>query len=150
MTCWCKAAQRRLIGLRNGQYGALDQADTGGFSCKESTDIRSFVMGFGPDDMNDALVGVARLGLCEKLGGIDPINGRGLDKRRIESAMDPVTIPFGSGCIAALADLHWDSFARIGNSSIYAHGLHHGVGVDALIIVGDWGPRRRGRRRSWR
>ncbi len=53
--------------------------------------------------------------------------------------MDCVTIPYRSGRIAVLADLHWDSYARTGTNPIEAHDLHHQLGsdVDALIIAGD-------------
>ncbi|WP_324753564.1 hypothetical protein [Roseovarius sp. Pro17] len=39
--------------------------------------------------------------------------------------MNPVIIPYRSGPIAVLADLHWDSYARIGTNPIDAHDLHH-------------------------
>ena len=53
--------------------------------------------------------------------------------------MKSLTIPYRSGRIAVLADLHWDSYARIGTNPIEAHDLHHPIGsdVDALIIAGD-------------
>ena len=37
-----------------------------------------------PDDMDDALVGVARLDLGEKLRGTDPVDGGRLDEGRVE------------------------------------------------------------------
>ena len=57
----------------------------------------------------------------------------------MQIAMTPVIIPYRSGRIAVLADLHWDSYARIGTNPIEAHDLHHPLGseVDALIIAGD-------------
>ena len=42
------------------------------------------VGGVVPDDMNDALVGVARFDLGQKLRGTDPIDGCGFDKRCVE------------------------------------------------------------------
>ena len=53
----------------------LDQMDTTSWPCKKSPDIGPFVVGgVVPDDMNDALVGVARFDLGQKLRGTDPIN----------------------------------------------------------------------------
>lgn len=53
--------------------------------------------------------------------------------------MNPLTIPYRSGRIAVLADLHWDSYAKAGANPIDAHDLRKGLGVDldALIIAGD-------------
>ena len=63
----------------------LDQMDTASCSRKEGSDIGPFVVGrVVPDDMNDALVGVARFDLGQKLCCTDPINGCGLDKGCIE------------------------------------------------------------------
>ena len=43
---------------------------------QKSPDIRPFMIGsVVPDDMDDALVGVARLDLGEKLRGTDPVDG---------------------------------------------------------------------------
>ena len=54
----------------------LDQMDTTSWPGKKSPDIGPSVAGdVVPDDMNDALVGVALLDLGEKLGSTDPING---------------------------------------------------------------------------
>ncbi len=63
----------------------LDQMDTASCPCEEGSDIWPFVVGsVVPDDMNVALIGVARLDPGQKLDGTDPINGCGLDKRCIE------------------------------------------------------------------
>jgi 3',5'-cyclic AMP phosphodiesterase CpdA len=53
--------------------------------------------------------------------------------------MDPIVIPYRSGRIAVLADLHWDSYAKAGANPIDAHDLREGLGadLDALIIAGD-------------
>ena len=53
--------------------------------------------------------------------------------------MIPIVIPYRSGRIAVLADLHWDSYPRIGTNPIDAHDLHQDLewGVDALIVTGD-------------
>ena len=52
---------------------------------QKSPDIRSLmVWGVVPDDMDDALVGVACLDLGEQLYGADPIDGDRLDKGRVE------------------------------------------------------------------
>jgi hypothetical protein len=64
----------------------LDQMDTASCPGKESSDIGPFVVGsVVPDDMNDALIGVARFNLGQKLCCTDPINGYGLDKRCVEA-----------------------------------------------------------------
>lgn len=54
--------------------------------------------------------------------------------------MDPVIIPYRSGRIAVLADLHWDSYARIGSNPIDVHDLAYDLtsDLDALIIAGDF------------
>lgn len=54
--------------------------------------------------------------------------------------MDPLIIPYRSGRIAVLADLHWDSYARVGGNPIDAHELECYLtsGLDALIIAGDF------------
>ncbi len=63
----------------------LDQMDTASCPGEECSDIGPFVVGSAvPDDMNDALIGVKLLDLCQKLCSTDPINGCGLDKGRIE------------------------------------------------------------------
>ena len=63
----------------------LDQVDTAGCPGKESPDIGPFVAGgVVPDDMNDALVGVALLDLGKKLDGTDPIDAQRFDKGCIE------------------------------------------------------------------
>lgn len=53
--------------------------------------------------------------------------------------MDPHIIPYRSGRIAVLADLHWDSYARIGTNPIDAHDVPNDLApdLDALIIAGD-------------
>ena len=59
----------------------LDQVDTAGCPCKKSPDIGPFVVGgVVPDDMNEALAGVARFDLRQKLRGADPINRCGFNK----------------------------------------------------------------------
>jgi len=56
----------------------LDQMDTASCPGKESSDIGPFVVGrVVPDDMNDALVGVARFDLTQKLCGTDTVDGCG-------------------------------------------------------------------------
>jgi len=51
--------------------------------CQKSPDIGAFVVGgVVPDNMNDALVGVARLDLGEQLRGTDAIDGGGLNEGR--------------------------------------------------------------------
>ena len=63
----------------------LDQMDTTSWPGKKSPDVWSFMVGgVVPDHMNDALVGVARFDLGQKLRGTDPINRCGLNKGRIE------------------------------------------------------------------
>ena len=63
----------------------LDQMDAAVWPCEESPDIWSFVVGgVVPDDMDDALVRIARLDPGEELCGTDPIDGRGFDKGRVE------------------------------------------------------------------
>ncbi len=63
----------------------LYQMDTASCPGEECSDIEPFVAGsVVPDDMNDALIGVKLLDLCQKLCCIDPINGCGLDKGCIE------------------------------------------------------------------
>ena len=63
----------------------LDQMDTASCPGEEGSDIGPFVVGrVVPDDMNDALVSIARFDLGQKLCCTDPINGCGLDKRCIE------------------------------------------------------------------
>lgn len=54
--------------------------------------------------------------------------------------MDPLIIPYRSGRIAVLADLHWDSYARVGTNPIDAHDFLYDLtsGLDALIIAGDF------------
>ena len=53
---------------------------------KEGPDIEPFVVGgVVPDDMNDALVGVARFDLGQKLCCTDPIDGCGFDKGCVEA-----------------------------------------------------------------
>ncbi len=58
---------------------------------------------------------------------------------KMQIAMTPIVIPYHSGRIAVLADLHWDSYARVGTNPIDAHDLHHDLeqGVDGLIVAGD-------------
>ena len=52
---------------------------------RKVSDIGPFVVGgVVPDHMNDALIGIARFDLGQKLHGTDPVHGCGLDKRRIE------------------------------------------------------------------
>ena len=63
----------------------LNQMDTAGCPGQKSPDIGPFVVGgIVPDDMNDALIGVARFDFGQKLHGTDPVDGCGLDKRCIE------------------------------------------------------------------
>ena len=55
--------------------------DTASSPGKEGSDIGPFVVGsVVSDDMNDALVRVARFDLGQQLHGADAINGCGLDK----------------------------------------------------------------------
>ena len=55
------------------------------WSGEESPDIRPFVIGgIVPDDMNDALVGIAGFNLGKKLRRADPVDGGWLDKGRVE------------------------------------------------------------------
>ena len=64
----------------------LDQMDTASSPGKEGSDIGPFVVGsVVSDDMNDALVRVARFDLGQKLCCTDPINGCGLDKGPVEA-----------------------------------------------------------------
>ena len=64
----------------------LDQMDTAGCPCKKSPDIGPFMVGgVVPDDMNDALIGVVRFNLGQKLHRTDPIDAQRLNKGRIES-----------------------------------------------------------------
>ncbi len=63
----------------------LDQADAAVWPCGKCPDIWSFMIGgVVPDDMNDALVGVAGLDPGEKLRGADPIYGGWFDKWRVK------------------------------------------------------------------
>ena len=85
----------------------LDQMDTASCPGKERPDIGTFVVcGVVPDDMNDALAGVAGLDLGQKLRGTDPINRCGLDKGCVESlkVQGPMNPPYSSkaegiGCV---------------------------------------------------
>ena len=64
----------------------LDQMDTASCPGEEGSDIGPCVVGsVVPDDMNDALIGVALLDLGQKLCCTDPINGCRLDKGCVES-----------------------------------------------------------------
>ena len=61
--------------------GQLDKMDTTILPCEKLCDIRPFVIGgVVPENMDQALVRVARFNLGEKLCGADPIDGRWLDK----------------------------------------------------------------------
>ena len=63
----------------------LDQMDTASCPGEEIPEIGAFMgSGIVPDDMNDALVGVADFDLGQKLCCTGPINGCGLDKGCIE------------------------------------------------------------------
>jgi hypothetical protein len=62
----------------------LDEVDAAVWSGKKSPDIWPFVIGgVVPDDMNDALFGVAGLNFGKKLRRADPVDGGWLDKGRI-------------------------------------------------------------------
>jgi len=66
----------------------LDQMDAASCPGKKSPDIGPFVVsGVAPDDMNNALVGVARFDPGQKLCCTDPINGCGLDKGPVEACL---------------------------------------------------------------
>ena len=63
----------------------LDQMDMASCPGEKGPDVGPFVVGSVVlDDMNDALIGVTLLDLCQKLCCTDLINGCGLDKGCIE------------------------------------------------------------------
>ena len=63
----------------------LEEVDAPVWSGKESPDIWPFMIGgVVPDDMNDALFGVAGLNPGKKLRRADPVDGGWRDKGRIE------------------------------------------------------------------
>ena len=65
--------------------GQLDKIDTTILPCEKLSDIWPFVIGgIVPDDMDQALVRDAGFNLGEKLCGADPIDGRWLDKGRVD------------------------------------------------------------------
>jgi len=95
----------------------LDQVDTTSCPGEEGSDIRPFVVGsVVPNDMNNALVEVARFDLGQKLGGTDPINGCGFDKGCVEACLilNAALGVLGSHC----PPLHlWRAVAAVGSQA---------------------------------
>lgn len=75
-----------LDGIEMGAIGRqLDQMNAAVFVRQERSDIGAFVVrGVVPDDMDDGLVGVARLDFGQQLRGAEPIDGGWFNEGRVE------------------------------------------------------------------